>query len=422
MLNKEYIRVLSELFRTPKIPKNNALVVFEARKLLFNSIYSSSKIPSTVKTIQVAGTKGKGSTVEFISSALRTHSTVGIFTSPHIHTARERFRIGKEIISKEDFIRFGKRSLDLGNAVKDNDWILFFDYLVCMAIQYFGEHKVEHIIWETGIGGRYDSTNFLSSCDVCVITRIGYDHQAILGYTIEEIAWQKAGIIKPNSHVFTPATQAESVIKVIRNECSEKHAHLHEVPVGIAYLPLGLSVDISYPVQIENACLSAAVLRHLNIPCSGMNHFFWPCRMETFRVSPPSDPITPTVPKVDCVVDGSHNGESVELFLTSLNQIERYKNTKICIVFGAGAEKCVDDMLRVIGSDQYRDMSILLVQSKHFKSMTEIELRTKLLDVCSNTKNRLLTESLPHVWGGCMNRVKQGTVGQRVQVILQESM
>jgi len=443
--NKEYIRILTELFRTPKVPKNNALAVFDARKLLFNSIYASSKIPSTVKVIQVAGTKGKGSTVEFISSALRSHSSsVGIFTSPHIHTARERFRIGKEIISKEDFIRLGKRSIDLGNAVEDNDWILFFDYLVCMAIQYFGEHKVEHIVWETGIGGRYDSTNFLASCDVCVITRIGYDHQALLGNTIEEIAWQKAGIIKPNSHVFTPATQAESVLSVIRQECTEKGAYLHEVPIGLSFLPTGLlSIDVSYPVQVENACLSAAVLEHLKIPLSGMNQFFWPCRMENFRISSS----TTTMPIVDCVIDGSHNGESVELFLSSLTQIDRYKNAKICIVFGAGAEKCVTDMLQVIGSERYENMPILFVQSKHFRSMSEKELESKLLllEVVSGNssssssssssghikiKNRLLASSSSldnnDLWGnnggsGSLDRCEEGTVGLRMQVILRES-
>jgi folylpolyglutamate synthase/dihydropteroate synthase len=85
---------------------------------------------------------------------------------------------------------------------------------------------------ETGIGGRYDSTNFVESPAVSVITSISLDHQAMLGNTIAEIAWQKAGIIKNNGHVFTAATQDPRALEVFRQECEEKNATLHVVPVS----------------------------------------------------------------------------------------------------------------------------------------------------------------------------------------------
>ena len=236
-LEKEYVSVLSRLFKPVKSCSRHAgstlttEELFLLRKKKFEEIYSQTTIAPSCKIIHVAGTKGKGSTVEYISSSLISSGlNTGIFTSPHLHTARERIRIGRNLISQEDLVRLGEDAIkNLGGA----QWVVFFDLFLAAAIKYFDEKKTEYMILESGIGGRYDTTNFISNPAACVITSISLDHQQLLGETIEQIAWQKAGIIKPNSHVFTPDSQLPSVLRVFQEQCNSVKATLHVVPVNM---------------------------------------------------------------------------------------------------------------------------------------------------------------------------------------------
>ena len=235
-LQKDYASVLSLLFKPIKLPSRHSTSTltldegFKLRKGVFDELYSKMEIRSNCRVVHVAGTKGKGSTVEYISSSLiDSGAKVGIFTSPHMHTARERVRVGRELISHRDMIKFGREAIDL---LTPHPWVVFFDLLVAVALKHFNEQRVEYMVLEAGIGGKYDTTNFVDAPAACVITSISLDHQLMLGNNIEEIAAQKAGIIKPFSHVFTPATQQPSVLQVFRNQCSEVQAQLHEVPVG----------------------------------------------------------------------------------------------------------------------------------------------------------------------------------------------
>lgn len=187
-----------------------------------------------MKVIHVAGSKGKGSTLEYIASSLRNSGyKVGTFTSPHLHTARERFKIGRKLISTEDFIKYGQDTIEV---MRDQNWVVFFDLLFYMGIRYFAHQRVDYLLLETGVGGRYDSTNAFDEVEVAVITHISLDHQGILGDTIEEIASQKAGIVKHGATVFTTAAQRESVMQVIAEECVLKDAQLHTVEPSMKQL------------------------------------------------------------------------------------------------------------------------------------------------------------------------------------------
>lgn len=350
--------------------------LFQKRKAFFQSLAKETCMRAD-KVIHIAGSKGKGSCVEHIAAALRTsNARVGIFTSPHLHTARERIKINTDLISKADLTRIGQMTLVQTYA---ESWPVFFDLFLAAAVRYFGERQVEYVVLETGIGGRYDSTNFLDNTKVGVITSISYDHMNVLGDTLPQIALQKAGIIKPGMHVFTPATQEQEVLEVIAQQCQETAAVLHVVPVSepqVSGLPDAAS--ISFSVQVENACLALAVVRHLGLDSSSMQGFFWPCRMEAFNVLCPAESVSLTAApqhshqqrRATVVLDGAHNGDSVKLFLHGLRVA--YPGRHIHVLFGAGLEKCLGDMLEELSS---QCDSVCFVQSKHFKSASEQELR-----------------------------------------------
>lgn len=331
--------------------------LLKLRKSFFNKVFDSSFSTSNKRTackiVHVAGTKGKGSTVEYISSGLiADNNKVGIFSSPHLHTARERIKLNRDLISPSDMIASGTKALDL---LQGFDWVVIFDQLLTTSLVFFGTKDVDYIVLEAGIGGRFDSTNFIDNPVACVITSISLDHQAILGETVEEIAWQKAGIIKHNSQVFTPSTQQPGVLAVFRKQCHEVGATLHEVPVELSALTKKGFEEFQYDIQTENACLSMAVLEHLSVPPHGMKQFYWPCRVESFEHNGST-----------IVLDGCHNTYSVETFLKGLKQ--RYPTRKIWMLFGASAEKSVECML---GRAALLADNILLVQSGHFRAMSE---------------------------------------------------
>ena len=379
----DYNHILSQLFRPIKTtsrhvesqtPRGDKVTqsnddLFLKRKDFFQNLARTSGL-KTDNVIHVTGSKGKGSVVEHIASALRNSGEqVGIFTSPHLHSARERIKINAELISRADLSRLGRMIL---KQTVHEYWAVFFDLFLGCAIQHFGEKNVDYLVLEVGIGGRYDSTNFLDNARIGVITSISYDHMDVLGDTLTQIAWQKAGIIKPGMHVFTPSSQEASAVDVIVQQCKEKNATLHIVPVEIV-LESELSIGShGFSVQQQNAALALAVVRHLGLKDSSMQGFYWPCRMEAFEVRIPQLDLSPTSTSSTCatvVLDGAHNGNSVQMFLAGLR--ERYPGRHVHVIFGAGLEKCVEDMLSEIHANCD---SVCLVQSRHFKAASEMDL------------------------------------------------
>ncbi len=182
-----------------------------------------------IKAIHVAGTKGKGSTCAMIAAALQASGyRVGLYTSPHLHSIRERLKIAGQPISQAEFARLVER---LKPYFDSTDGIGYPEVLTCMALHAFASNAVDFAVIEAHLGGRYDSTNVVQP--VCTaITTIDYDHTAILGPTLTEIADQKAGIIKREVPVVI-APQTADVERVIREE-----AGAHAAPVHIPKLAL----------------------------------------------------------------------------------------------------------------------------------------------------------------------------------------
>ncbi len=244
------------------------------------------------RVIHVAGTNGKGSVCAMIDSILRAHGyRTGLFTSPHLVTFRERISVNAEMIS-EDAVADGLTALR--DLVRDWDpHPTFFEITTALALKYFSSAKIEIAILETGLGGWLDATNVAQS-NVSIITEIELDHQQWLGDTIEKIAAQKAGIIKPKIPVVS-ATQRADAEAVIRARAAECEAPLEFVNDSYKRISVGLSGEH----QKQNAALAIAALRAANIDINdssiarGLASVDWPARFQHWN-----DRI---------VIDGAHN-------------------------------------------------------------------------------------------------------------------
>ncbi len=244
------------------------------------------------RVIHVAGTNGKGSVCAMIDSILRAHGyRSGLFTSPHLVTFRERIRVNGEMIS-EDAVASGLTALR--DLIRDWDpHPTFFEITTALALKYFSEAKIEIAILETGLGGRLDATNVVQP-NVSIITAIELDHQQWLGDTIEKIATEKAGIIKPKVPVVS-ATQRADAEAVIRARATECEAPLEFVNDSYQKNPVGLPGGH----QKQNAALAIAALHAANLDINdssiarGLASVDWPARFQHW-----DDRI---------VIDGAHN-------------------------------------------------------------------------------------------------------------------
>ncbi|MEO6814576.1 MAG: folylpolyglutamate synthase/dihydrofolate synthase family protein [Ginsengibacter sp.] len=160
-----------------------------------------------IKMIHIAGTNGKGSTSHMLAAIFQQNGyKTGLYTSPHLKDFRERIKLNGVMIPESSVIRFVNKTKDIAEKIKPS----FFELTFVMALDFFAKQEVDIAIIETGLGGRLDSTNVITPL-LSIITNIGYDHMDILGDTLSKIAFEKAGIIKPNIPViigeFTPETK-----------------------------------------------------------------------------------------------------------------------------------------------------------------------------------------------------------------------
>ncbi|XP_030379644.1 putative folylpolyglutamate synthase [Scaptodrosophila lebanonensis] len=195
--------------------------------------------------IHVSGTKGKGSTCALVESILRQYGArTGFFSSPHVLATNERIRIDGEPLAKQKFVNYFWPVYKRLMAKRENetDMPAYFKFLTILSFHVFVEENVDVAVMEVGIGGEQDCTNVLRNVRTVGITSLGLEHTELLGNTMEQIAWQKAGIIKPYSHVYTHVTQPEC-LKVIRDRALEKQATVHEVPAFEQYFKHNLYED-----------------------------------------------------------------------------------------------------------------------------------------------------------------------------------
>jgi dihydrofolate synthase/folylpolyglutamate synthase len=242
-----------------------------------------------LRFIHVAGTNGKGSTCAMLESIYRTAGLrVGLFTSPHLVSFRERIQIERELISEADVVQLVEKFQKLLVQFPKEQHPTFFEVITVMALDFFAARECELVVWETGLGGRLDATNIVTPL-ASVITNIGFDHQQWLGDTLEKIAFEKAGIIKPGIPAVT-ATDEPGALAVIKKIAEEKGAPL--TMVADKNLPAEFAAPLEKALpgehQKHNAALALATVKILQkeIPVSatqiqvGLQNVSWPGRMQ----------------------------------------------------------------------------------------------------------------------------------------------
>jgi dihydrofolate synthase/folylpolyglutamate synthase len=307
------------------------------------------------RTIHIAGSKGKGSTAAMIASSLHAagHKT-GLYTSPHLHTLRERMSIDGQPVSEQELIALVAELQPEIEAVNRNGAygeLSTFEILTALAFCHFQRSGVEFQVLEAGLGGRLDATNVVKP-EVCVITSISLDHTAILGDSIAQIAKEKAGIIKPGTVVVSSPQRAEAA-KVIRETCLEKGVELIMVGEEVTWQKTNASLsaqslkvegkracyEITIPLlgdhQLENAATAVACLETLAIPeqdiVSGMARVHWPGRLEILSHSPL------------LVVDSAHNDDSARRLGQALEQLFHFE--RAILIIGTSLDKNISGII-----------------------------------------------------------------------------
>jgi dihydrofolate synthase/folylpolyglutamate synthase len=262
-----------------------------------------------LRFIHVAGTNGKGSTCAMLESIYRAAGLrTGLFTSPHLVSFRERIQVNRRLISESDVVRLAE---ELRAANQKNDATLF-EFATVMALKFFAEQKCDLVIWETGLGGRLDATNVVMPL-ASVITNISLDHQPWLGDTLEKIAAEKAGIIKPGIPVVT-ATDEPSALAVIEKISREKNSPLKTVN-RLARTP---APPLLGKHQKTNAALALATVEILQkqIPVAeekireGLAKVDWPGRLQLIEKS--------NGQKI--LLDGAHNAAGAKVLREALEK------------------------------------------------------------------------------------------------------
>jgi dihydrofolate synthase/folylpolyglutamate synthase len=316
----------------------------------------------TLNFIHIAGTKGKGSTTNYLSFMLReSKSTVGMYISPSLINTAERISINGALISPKDFLLFTNLLKNIYDKLPKEDVPSTFETFTIIAFLYFKDRKTEINLFEVGLGGRLDATNVIKNPLISVITEISFDHEKILGNTLEQIASEKAGIIKKTRPVVIGSdipSACESIIKIAKEKKSDYFLLGRDFyPSSVELSASGSTFDFKSPSlgfnidkvhlkiaglhQVRNASVaiqSAIMLKLYGYKISeeairvGLQNAFWPARFETIKKHP-------TV-----ILDGAHNDSSAKALCETL----KLMNKNVVFLFSMLQDKNIDKFLDCI--------------------------------------------------------------------------
>ena len=314
------------------------------------------------KIVHVAGTNGKGSVCAYLQAILMAEGKrTGFFTSPHLVSVNERIRVDNIQIDNETFLKVFRKVLKIVRQMVEDgiEHPSYFEFLFGMGMTAFAETDVEYIILETGLGGRLDATNAIDNPALAIITSISLDHTAILGDTIEKIAGEKAGIIKPGVPVFFDGSskKAAEVIKAKASElgvsCREVTKNAYEIQeVHRKYIAFSrrsaYDKDVIFQVpmcgcyQAMNAELALEASEyllageeiHMDRWKEALAELHWEGRME--RVG------------AHITADGAHNPGAMEAFVESVKALDESERGEMVLLFSAVSDKKYDQMIEYL--------------------------------------------------------------------------
>lgn len=337
------------------------------------------------KSIHIAGTNGKGSTSHMTAAILQKAGyKVGLYTSPHLRDFRERIRINGEMIPKDEVTEFVNLNKDFFDKLKPS----FFEMTVALAFNYFAKENIDIAVVEVGLGGRLDSTNIINPM-ISIITNIGLDHTDLLGDTLEKIAVEKAGIIKPNVPVIIGSTQSET-INVFKNKAKENNASItfaDQVVTVKNYMPindnlqrfemeykgnnLNIETDLLGYYQRFNippvlVCVDLLKEMGLNISDSSIYEGLKTVKSSTGLMG--RWQILGKNPTIVC--DTGHNTDGIKL-VTEQIQKATFKN--LHMVIGMVADKNIDGILALLP----KNATYYFTQAKIPRALNSLKLKEK---------------------------------------------
>jgi len=328
------------------------------------------------RTVHIAGTKGKGSTAAMIASALSSAGyRTGLYTSPHLHTFRERMVVDGHMVEEETFADIVGRvrpAVEEVNRRHQYGELTTFEILTAVAFSFFDHCGVDFQVLETGLGGRLDATNVVSP-EVCVMTSISRDHAEVLGDTLAQIAVEKAGIIKRGARVIS-APQHPEAAAAIADACRRNETQLVVVGRDVKWRKMAadssgqsfevegtasryrLRIPLLGAHQLENAATAVAALETLGVASSaiadGLARVSWPGRLEVLRREP------------TLMVDGAHNADSARRLKEAIAQY--FERERLILVIGASSDKDVAGMVAELAPIA---SAVIATRSRHPRSM-----------------------------------------------------
>lgn len=421
---KSYEEAERFLLEIPKFTSKNPI---DATRSFYQSLFCHALKNQTIeeKIIHIAGTNGKGSVCAYLQSILQlAGKKVGMFTSPHLVTMRERFRINGEMVSKalflDAFLWVRKQLSEYQKKVQYQP--TFFEMLFFMSIYIFTQENVDIILLETGLGGKLDATNVTERPALTIITEIGLDHMQYLGDTIEKIAGEKAGIIKENVPIVygdydMEKKEAAKVIEQIADKKRAKAYCLHKEDMEIEniqeksidflmksryYDYIRLTVSTTALYQVENASLAVLAIDALQdvykqreesfsitekMIWQGIRRTKWEARMEE---------ILP-----DVFLDGGHNQDGIRAFLQTVASRQQFhgQNDKNILLFSAVKDKSYEDMIRMIAeSSLFQEICITSIPG--IRGTTVEELGNTFRKYTSKTIR--ICKDVSEAWNTCL--------------------
>lgn len=340
---------------TPRFTKKNTL---DNTRMVLEAMGHPER---RMKLIHVAGSNGKGSVCAYLSSILKAAGKeVGLFTSPHLVKINERFKLNEEDVSDEQFLEGFDAVMQLVHRLleeKPEEFAhpTFFELLFLIGIYLFDQAHMEYVVLETGLGGRLDATNVIEHPIMTVITSISLEHTEYLGDTYEQIAGEKAGIIKEGCPVVYDGTRKE-VDDVIRKKADQMHAKAYAIRPDMYKIlmntqkTIDFSMDTGYhksmnvsvatvaEYQVMNAMEAVTAAKAMDAGLTeedierGLAKMRWEGRMEA---------VLPGV-----ILDGAHNDSGVEEFVKTARRLG--EGTKVSLLFSCVNDKDYDSMIRRI--------------------------------------------------------------------------